>query len=81
MRVTLQAFVASCVVACATDAPPSTDAGPDPSISACCTCLVDPTCTVQGCLDERVCEIGDGERHWLSCLGGYFGLAYSSVCR
>lgn len=63
----------------------TTDAGPDapPSgwnadVQACCRCLVDPRCTVQGCLDKTACRIADGQRRWLTCDLGVFDLEYES---
>jgi len=53
------------------DSPPSTDAGADPDISACCNWFILPLIyeRPQACLDEHSDE---GECRWLTCVGGLF---------
>lgn len=50
------------------DSPPSTDAGADPDISACCDWYYMPwRADPQTCLEEHT---EYGECRWLTCLGG-----------
>lgn len=63
------ALLSLALVACLPDDPPSTDAGADPDISACCNWYVFPLAypRPQSCLDDHTAP---GECRWLTCLGG-----------
>lgn len=73
LRVTVAAVASAVAIAwlllSCSERPASTDAGPDPDISACCLWWVFPLGydRPQKCLDEHTAE---GECRWLTCLGG-----------
>lgn len=73
LRISIVAAITAVAFAAAFSAcmepPPSTDAGADPDISDCCLWFVVPFAYDRpgDCLCEHT---RDGERRWLTCLGG-----------
>jgi hypothetical protein len=75
IRSLLAALAITAVAACLDAPPPSTDAGSDPAVSACCWKLFEGPSAVRACMRELSDE---GQCRWLQCLGG---LVTFEACR